>query len=457
MKKMNEVAVGIDLGTTFSCVAVYRGSKTEVIPDRNGDRLIPSIVYFEPETGNVLVDSKRILGRKFDDEFIARYCEQQDTQFSIVRGNEDEAVFQLKIQDKYVRKTPEEVSAEILKYLKTTASEYLGKDVKEAVISIPAYFSNAQKKATKRAADLAGIQLLKFITEPSAGALHYKQGKNTCRPVDRNSKKFTRRLQHNCEKLKRDLPNLKESTVYLECYDGANDLELSLTRDECEDLTKDIFQRAVDIVEYGIADTGWKISQVYEVILVGGSTRIPKISNLLERLFGREKLRTDLNPDEVVALGACIQAAMLKKEFTNAEKFKITEVTPLSLGLGGDGNLMTNSKRILGRKFDDEFIARYSQQKDTQFSIVRGDDDNAVLFPDGNTRRMCEKIITEPSAGALHYKQGKNENSKLVVFDWGGGTLDVSLIQIENKMFKFESVYGDTLLGGKNIDHILFN
>ncbi|KAG5883021.1 hypothetical protein JTB14_020126 [Gonioctena quinquepunctata] len=377
---MNKVAVGIDLGTTFSCVAVYRDGKTEVIPDRNGDRLIPSIVYFEPETGNVLVgkiadeksprcpenclrDSKRILGRKFDDEFITRYSKLKDTQFSMVRGDGDEAMFQLKIQDEYVRKAPEDVSAEILKYLKTTASEYLGKDVEEAVISIPAYFSNAQRKATKKAAELAGLKLLKFITEPSAGALHYKQKKNAdskllvfdwrggrnidhvlfdhfYRPVDRNSKKFTRRLQHKCEQLKRDLSILRESTIYLECYDGANDLELSVTRDEFEDLAKDIFQRAIDIVEHGIADTGWKISQVYEVILVGGSTRIPKIRNLLEMLFGKEKLRTDLNPDEAVALGACIRAAMLEKEFKNTEKFKITEVTPLSLGLGGNGNLM---------------------------------------------------------------------------------------------------------------------
>ncbi|KAG5874576.1 hypothetical protein JTB14_008431 [Gonioctena quinquepunctata] len=154
------------------------------------------------------------------------------------------------------------------------------------------------------------------------------------KPVDRNPERFTRRLQHKCEKLKIDLSTMSESTTYLECYDGANDLELSLTRDQFENLTDELFQRAIDTVDFGIADVGWRISQVNEVILVGGSTRIPKIINLLESLFGREKLKTDLNPDEAVALGACIQAAMLKREFPNAEKFKITEVTPLSLGLG---------------------------------------------------------------------------------------------------------------------------
>ncbi|KAG5863212.1 hypothetical protein JTB14_028211 [Gonioctena quinquepunctata] len=487
-KKMNEVVVGIDLGTTFSCVAVYKGGKPEVIPDRNGDRLIPSIVYFEPETGDVLVgriadekspecpenclkDSKRILGRKFDDEFIAKYRKQKDTQFSIVRGDNDNAMFQLRIRSEFIRKTPEEVSAEILKYLKTTATEYLGKYVKEAVISIPAYFSNAQRKATKKAADLAGLKLLKFITEPCAGALHYKQGKirdskllvfdwgggtldvsliqvknkifevksvygDTLlggrnidhvifdyfhRPIDSISKKFIRRLQRKCEKLKRDLSTLSQSTIYLECYDGANDLKLSLTRNEFVDLTEDIFQRAINIVEYGIADTGWKISQVYEVILVGGSTRIPKIRNLLERVFGKEKLKTDLNPDEAVALGACIQAAMLKDEFADAEKFKITEVTPLSLGLGH--TLMTTvieRNTSLPTKSSVRRQTRHNNQESVVFQIYEGERKNTIY-----NNKLGELRLT----GLPHDRAGDVEFSVTFNLD-EDGILTVTAIEL---------------------------
>ncbi|KAG5868447.1 hypothetical protein JTB14_032563 [Gonioctena quinquepunctata] len=383
--KMSEVSIGIDLGTTFSCVAVYRRGRSEVIPDQNGDRLIPSIVYFDPDSGmvhvgknadklspkcprNCLKDSKRILGRKIDDEYISRYRRRKDIQFSLVRGENDMAVFQLVIHGQCVTKAPEEVSAEILKYLKNMAVAYLGEDVEEAVVSIPAYFSNAQRKATKRAAEIAGLQLSKFITEPSAGALHYKQDKNTdskllvfdwgggtldvsliqvknkmfevksvygdtllggrdvdqklfehfYKPVD---EKFNRRLQRKCEDLKKQLSTLDEFTVTIECYDGTNDMELYLTKKNLKP-SMGLFQKAIDIVDYGLSDAGWKKSDVSEVVLVGGSTRMPKIRDLLQTFFGKSKIKTDLNPDEAVAIGACLQAAMLKNELQMPSSIK---------------------------------------------------------------------------------------------------------------------------------------
>ncbi|KAJ8929879.1 hypothetical protein NQ314_017385 [Rhamnusium bicolor] len=183
-------AVGIDLGTTFSCVSVYRNGRPEIIANKDGDRLTPSVVYFDPKTAEVsignmaddltpqcpsngLYDAKRIIGRKYDDEAISRYMIYKETSFSLVKGEDDQAVFELNISGQKVIKTPEEVSAEVLKYLKNIASEYLDDDVTEAVVSVPAYFSNAQRKATKKAAELAGLKVLKLITEPTAAAIHY--------------------------------------------------------------------------------------------------------------------------------------------------------------------------------------------------------------------------------------------------------------------------------------------
>ncbi|KAG5868443.1 hypothetical protein JTB14_032559 [Gonioctena quinquepunctata] len=394
-------------------------------------------------------NSKRILGRKIDDEYISRYRRQKDIQFSLERGENDNAVFQLIIQDQLVTKAPEEVSAEILKYLKEMAVSFLGKEVKEAVISIPAYFSNAQRKATKRAAEIAGLKLSKFITEASAGALHYIQDKNTdskllvfdwgggtldvsliqvknkifevksvygdtllggrdfdrklfdhfYKPVDL---KFNRRLLHKCEDLKKQLSTLDEFTVTIECHDGANDLELQLTSREFDNLTDELFQKAIDIVEYGLSDAGWKKSDVNEVVLVGGSTRMPKIQSLLHNLFGKSKFQTDFNPDEAVAIGAGLQAAMLKTEFANAEQYKITEVASLSLGVGISDHLMSTiitRNTSLPAESSESFITSENDQSAVTFKIFEGERKNTtynnelgVLSLTGISRRRAGNV-----------------------------------------------------------------
>ncbi|KAG5861388.1 hypothetical protein JTB14_013905 [Gonioctena quinquepunctata] len=266
------------------------------------------------------------------------------------------------------------------------AVAYLGKEVKEAVISIPAYFSNAQKKATKKAAEIAGLKLSKFITEPSAGALHYIQDKNT------NSKLLVfdwggGTLDVSLIQVDNKIFDVKSVygdtlLVTIECYDGANDLELHLTNKEFEKLNEELFQKAIDIVEYGLSDAGWKKSDVQEVVLVGGSTRMLKIRSLLQNLFGKSKLKTDLNPDEAVAIGACLQAAMLKNEFANAEQYKITEVTPLSLGVEISDHLMSTiimRNTSLPAKSSKTFMTAENNQQTVLFNVVEGERKNTTF------------------------------------------------------------------------------
>ncbi|XP_018563995.1 heat shock 70 kDa protein [Anoplophora glabripennis] len=451
----NAPAIGIDLGTTFSCASVYRRGRPELIPNAEGDRLTPSIVYFNPRTGvpsvgqiadelltqcpkNGLLDAKRIIGRKYDDEFISRYTNSNEIHFSLVRGNDDQAAFEIEVSGETVIKKPEEVSAEVLKYLRRTACEYLGEDITKAVISVPAYFSNAQRKATKAAAELAGLTVLKLITEPTAAAVHYVSDKLRTNSnvlvfdfgggtldvslikVNRNvfevravygdtllggrnfdealfehfykdfldmnndnfaGKKFRRRLSCMCANLKKKLSTNEEFTLFLDRYDGNSDLSIFMKRAKFEEINECIFQRALDVVKLCLEDSDLKKSDIDEVILVGGSTRIPKIRESLNDYFGSEKIKTDLNPDEAVAAGASIHAAFLLGDCQNLEKYRVTEVTPMSLGVNETGNLMNfcipkNSR--LPIEVSSNLVTSFNNQSIITFSIYEGERKNTI-------------------------------------------------------------------------------
>ncbi|XP_018574288.1 heat shock 70 kDa protein [Anoplophora glabripennis] len=443
--------VGIDLGTTFSCVSVFRSGRAELIPNPEGDHLTPSVVYFDPKNGevsvgriaeelspqcpsNCLLDSKRFIGRQYDDDFVLSYIRNNQQNFSLVRGPNDEVVFEIEISNRRVTKKPEEVSAEVFKYLKYAASDYLGDDVTDAVISVPAYFSNAQRKATKRAAELAGFNVLKLITEPTAAAIHYVSDKQKNdsniltfdfgggtldvslikvknsifevkavygdtllggRDIDeilfqhfyskldlKNHKnnfltrKFDRRLHNMCVNLKKNLSTRKEFTYTIDRYDGKTDLDISMTRMEFEEISKGIFKCVENIVDLCLIDSGVSKSLINEVVLVGGSTRIPRIKELLKSYFGPEKVRTDLNPDEAVAAGASIYAAYLMRDHQDLEKYKVTEVTPMSLGINSAGGRMgffipRNSP--LPAEGHRECITTVNDQTTIKFSIYEGE------------------------------------------------------------------------------------
>ncbi|CAG9764026.1 unnamed protein product [Ceutorhynchus assimilis] len=409
-------AIGIDLGTTFSAAAVYRNGACEIIPNKEGDKLTPSLIYYHPESSEVFVgtsandlgpqkidnflfDIKRIIGRKFDDVYVQKLMKSPEYRYKIIRGTDDKIEVEIRHNSLTVCKTPEQISSEILKYLKESASEYLGAKVTEAVISVPAHFSNAQRKATKAAAELAGLKVLKLITEPVAAAIHYSKGRlnriSTLlvfdfgggtldvsiievdkekfsvksvegdtflggRDFDQNllehfktkiikqfgegafNDRLERRVKDACIRLKTKLSTAQNYSIPIYCISGNENqsFTISLTRPDFELLSKDLFARAGILVNKCLKEAGMTKANITDVVLVGGTTRMPKVRQILTSYFSDREIRIDLNPDEAVALGASVQAAFLKEKCKELEKFKVTEITPLSLGLGLDRNLM---------------------------------------------------------------------------------------------------------------------
>src|SRR6202051_118825 len=400
--------IGIDLGTTNSCVAIREGKDVRVIENAEGARTTPSIVAFS-DSGerlvgqsakrqavtnptNTLYSAKRLIGRRYDDPLVTK--DKGMVPYSIVKGDNGDAWTEAR-GEKY---SPSQISAFILGKMKETAESYLGETVTQAVITVPAYFNDSQRQATKDAGRIAGLEVLRIINEPTAAALAYgmeKKGTGTIAVYDlgggpfdisvleigdgvfevkstngdtflggedfdkkiidyladefkkeqgidlRNDKLALQRLKEAAEKAKIELSSSVQTDVNLPFItadqNGPKHLNIKLSRAKLEQLVDDLVQKTIEPCRNALKDAGVKASEIEEVILVGGMTRMPKVIETVKQFFGREPHR-GVNPDEVVAIGAAIQAGVLKGEVKDV---LLLDVTPLSLGIETLGGVFT--------------------------------------------------------------------------------------------------------------------
>jgi L1 cell adhesion molecule like protein len=409
---MKKTPVGFDVGTTYSCVSVWQNGRSCVIANDQGQMTTPSYVAFtktdrligdaaknqsamNPE--NTVFDSKRMLGRKFNDI----KNELKHWPFKVIEDKNGKPLIQVNYKDEIKQFTPEEISSMVILKLKEIAEKYLGEKVEDVVITVPAYFTDSQRQSTKDAATIAGLNVLRIINEPTAAILGFAIEKDQTkeknilvfdcgggthdislisvedgvfevkatggdsrlggedfdnRMVDYfaeefkkkykkdifENKKAIRRLRTACERAKRQLSSSTVGYIEIDGLLDGIDFNSSISRAAFENINSDLFKRTMDPVEQVLKDAKISKSQVDEIVLVGGSTRIPKIQQLLSEFFNGKKLNKECNPDEVVAQGAAIQAAILSgQKDEKLESLLLLDITPLSLGLETAGGIMT--------------------------------------------------------------------------------------------------------------------
>lgn len=407
-------AVGADIGTSMSCVAVIEGDRVEVIANDQGNRTTPSIVAFTNDeilvgdaarnqmisnVENTIFDAKRFIGRSFDDPIVQK--EIKSVPYKVINKN-NRPVFAIKYKGEEKFYTAEEITSFIIIKMKTIAEAYLGESIKDMVITVPAYFNDEQRQATKDAGRIAGVNVLRIINEPTAGCLCYKldschDGKETnilifdCgagthdvslltvedgifevkatagdnhlggSDIDQNitewaieefkrktgcdireNKKAIRKLRNACERAKKSLSSAKIAMIEVDSlYEGV-DCNLTLSRAKFEDINMAFFRKTLSPVDTVLSDAGISKSQVHEVVLVGGTTRIPKIQEMLSNYFNGKELCSKINPDEAVAYGAAVQAGILKNvKSKTTDSILLLDVTPLTLGIETSGEIMT--------------------------------------------------------------------------------------------------------------------
>ena len=407
--------IGIDLGTTYSCVGIWQNDRVEIIANDQGNRTTPSYVAFNnterligdaaknqvsSNPVNTVFDAKRLIGRKISDGAVQ--SDMKHWPFKVKGDENGKPIIAVSYKEENKEFSPEEISSMILVKMKEISEAYIGKDVKNAVITVPAYFNDAQRQATKDAGLIAGLNVLRIINEPTAAAIAYgldKKDENeknvlifdlgggtfdvSLLTIDEgifevkatagdthlggedfdnrmvmhfvtefkrkmkkdisDNERSMRRLRTACERAKRTLSSSSQGHIEIDSLFEGIDFNSTITRARFEDMNMDYFKKCMEPVEKVLRDSKISKSSIDEIVLVGGSTRIPKIQSMLSEFFGGKELCKSINPDEAVAYGATVQATILSgnNKTEQLQDHILLDVTPLSLGLETAGGVMT--------------------------------------------------------------------------------------------------------------------